>query len=381
MEIGMQRLYLAILASIWLLPASPAVGSSFETRWTHFGLRPLAMGNAYVAVADDFNALFYNPAGLARIKKWDGEFLNPALEISKNFQTLINDFRDTSDEGGTFSHILGVIEKNAGEDQHVSFQWTPHLIFPNFGFGMGLQMNVSAAWHRQIAVDLDVGPDIVLPVAVAYNFLDDRLSLGASVKFRARMGLQHLLSLEDIQAIRSKKNDDDDADSNEDGPSLDDYVFAGTGIGGDIGLLFTPVKTMEPTIGISLTDIGGTSFSTPDLGGTQAPGAPNTVLPSLNLGLSLKPVQVGRMYVLTSMDMHSINQPYSYSRKLHFGSEIGYGSFLKIQAGLHQGYFTGGFQFDIGLLNLRLITYAVEAGNYAGSNENRRYAIQLKLLL
>ena len=35
-----------------------------EFRWTHFGPRPLAMGNAYTAVADDHNALFYNPAGL-----------------------------------------------------------------------------------------------------------------------------------------------------------------------------------------------------------------------------------------------------------------------------------------------------------------------------
>ena len=37
-----------------------------ENKWTHFGTRPLAMGNA-VAVSDDF-ALFYNPAGLARLK-------------------------------------------------------------------------------------------------------------------------------------------------------------------------------------------------------------------------------------------------------------------------------------------------------------------------
>ena len=42
---------------------------SVEHRWTQYGLRPLAMGNAYVAVADDYNALFYNPAGLARIKE------------------------------------------------------------------------------------------------------------------------------------------------------------------------------------------------------------------------------------------------------------------------------------------------------------------------
>ena len=33
------------------------------------GVRPLGMGGAFTAVADDENALFYNPAGLARVRR------------------------------------------------------------------------------------------------------------------------------------------------------------------------------------------------------------------------------------------------------------------------------------------------------------------------
>jgi hypothetical protein len=33
------------------------------------GARPMAMGNAFVALADDCNSLFWNPAGLANVKK------------------------------------------------------------------------------------------------------------------------------------------------------------------------------------------------------------------------------------------------------------------------------------------------------------------------
>src|SRR6476620_8358071 len=32
------------------------------------GIRPLGMGNAFLAVADDSNVLWYNPAGLADVK-------------------------------------------------------------------------------------------------------------------------------------------------------------------------------------------------------------------------------------------------------------------------------------------------------------------------
>ena len=45
-------------------------------------MRPLGMGNAYVAIADDFNAVFYNPAGLARLNDWYLEIINPGVTIS-----------------------------------------------------------------------------------------------------------------------------------------------------------------------------------------------------------------------------------------------------------------------------------------------------------
>ncbi|MFW7378182.1 MAG: hypothetical protein ACOH5I_05205 [Oligoflexus sp.] len=374
----MRRLVATALTICWFLDGSKASGSPTDTRWTHFGLRPLGMGNAYVAVADDFNALFYNPAGLARLKTWDGEFINPGFEISKNVKNLAEELQDNTKDGGTgVEGTLDLIERNAGEDQYFGLQLTPHLVFPHFGFGIGLQLDVSAAWHRQISVDLRVGPDLVAPVAFAMNFLDDRLSIGAAVKFRARLGLDSEFSLDDIEAL---SGNDSDAPDDPNKKEIDDYIIAGTGIGGDVGLLFTPIETMKPTIGVSVTDIGGTSFEKIGAAGNLG-SAPQRILPSVNVGLSARPYEAGRMYLQTSVDMHSINQPYSYSRKLQLGTEFGYGSLFKAQAGLYQGYLTAGLQLDVGIINLRLVTYAVEYGKYAGAQENRRYAAQVKLLL
>ena len=36
---------------------------------TGYGARPSALGKAFVALADDANALYYNPAGMAFIDK------------------------------------------------------------------------------------------------------------------------------------------------------------------------------------------------------------------------------------------------------------------------------------------------------------------------
>lgn len=59
------------------------------------GARPAALGGAFTALADDQNALFYNPAGLARL---DSRFIALAdINIATSFGTgglssLRNDF-------------------------------------------------------------------------------------------------------------------------------------------------------------------------------------------------------------------------------------------------------------------------------------------------
>lgn len=353
-------------------------GFAQEKKWTHYGLRPLAMGNAYVAVADDYNALFYNPAGLARLKEWDGEFLNPSVEVSKKTMDFVQDAQDlASGSSSSTQATMDLIEKNAGESQHFAIGLTPHLIFKNFGFGIGLELlDATMQFHRYPSVQVDVGPRAIIPFSFAFNALEDRLSFGFSVKARVLGGIHHEFSIQDLDAF---KKQDKSATGTSTGPKLEDYVEGGVGYGADVGLLFTPIKTMEPTIGVSLTDVGGTSYKKLDVGESST-SAPDPELPSLNVGISLKPLQAGRMYLLTSMDMHSINQPYSFSKKFNMGTELGLGDLFKIQAGLHQGYLSGGFQFDVGLINLRLISYAEEIGSIAGQVPDRRYAAQVKIL-
>jgi len=58
--------------AVALLLAISVTGEQYSNVTSVFelgmGARPLAMGGAFVGIADDGNALFYNPAGLARVK-------------------------------------------------------------------------------------------------------------------------------------------------------------------------------------------------------------------------------------------------------------------------------------------------------------------------
>ena len=384
---------LAIAVSLTAIPLGYAGwadrAAAEELHWTHFGIRPMAMGNAYVAVADDYNSLFYNPAGLARLKTWSGELLNPSAEISKTTYTGGRDtmslVQGSSSKSSTeqTQDILDLLEKNTGKTQHFALGLAPHLVFPGFGFGVGADIDTTIAIHREISTDVKFGPEIIAPFGMAFNLLEDRLSVGGSVKVVAKGGVDREFSINDIQAFTKNAAADKASGSTSNSTKLSDFVEGGVGVGADFGLLFTPIKTMSPTIGISVMDIGGTPYKKVNVSG-EALGAPPPREPSVNMGLSLKPWESGAMYLLTAIDADAINQAAHYSKKVNAGAEWGYGSIIKVETGLHQGELTAGFEFDVFLLSIKFVTYAEQLGTYAGQDDSlsdRRYALQLKLLI
>jgi hypothetical protein len=361
-----------ILSGIALVSS---IGQAQELQWTHYGVRPQAMGNAFVSVVDDYNTLYYNPAGLARIKKWDGELINPTMVIAQNTTSLISDIVALAQgDGGGTSGVLDLFKAQAGKAQFIGLQLSPHLIFPNFGFGVSAQFNNQMAFTRFPSVGIDAGMKLIMPFSFAFNALENRLSYGFTVKGLFQTGIVHEFSLQDLEYLGGSEG----GEANQ--ASLDDFIQGGPAVGVDTGILFTPIQTMKPTLGISITDFGGTVYQEFKIGG-QVAAKPATRLPSLNVGFSMRPYEKTSQYLLVAVDMHAVNQPINFSKKLNLGAEYGLGTIFKAQAGLHQGYLTAGLQLDVGLLNLKLATFAEELSAVAGGIADRRYAVQFKLLL
>lgn len=70
-----------ILAILLVLSSSTAMGGEYP--YIYKGLRPMGMGGAFVAVSDDANALFYNPAGLTRVQNIRASLFPLGIEIGK----------------------------------------------------------------------------------------------------------------------------------------------------------------------------------------------------------------------------------------------------------------------------------------------------------
>ncbi|MBI2603536.1 MAG: hypothetical protein HYW48_10830 [Deltaproteobacteria bacterium] len=353
----------------------PCVAGSQPAEWTHFGTRPLGMGNAFVSVADDFNALFYNPAGLARLKEMRFEIINPRVEVSYNTISLARDLVKDTKGQKSLDDILDLMREQSGLPHYFALGFTPHVVAPHWGVGIGSKNFLSLTAHSYVVFETEVLANVLMPISYADSLLEDRLSWGVSLKPVAAVGIQDDINVDDLDLFRSDTTGAKDSQK-----QLDQLMVSGVGVGADVGLLFTPIEPLEPTLGLSITDVGGTAYKQT----ISTRKAPPLRQPSFNTGVSLKPLKTERTYLLLALDSHSINQPLHYSQKFNLGMEWGFSRIIKVQAGLKSGYPTAGLQIDVELLKLRLATYTVDHGPVVGLHEKlaeRRFIFEIKLLI
>ncbi len=147
-----------------------------------YNARAFSMGGAYVGLADDHTAIFYNPAGLAH-KKFigfsmgaTGGLQTDSVDSIENFVlAVIND-----DWQNVLTNLAAETELFIGR-----YGGSAGLRFGNFGFGVGqsglgtiLIPEESVTMHKETSYNLSYGYSIVEPFADIGS-----LSLGLSVKF------------------------------------------------------------------------------------------------------------------------------------------------------------------------------------------------------
>lgn len=348
---------------------APHVGAAeiHQGQWTHFGTRPLGMGNAFVAVVDDYNALFYNPAGLIRIDRVTWEVLHIAFDVSKNTADVARSFAEDAGEVDT-AKVLDVFERESGKPHYAAFILTPYLIGPNWGSAIGAEFSFGFTSHETVMVDTQIRSSVIWPLSYAMSLFDGEFALGYTVKGVFETVIDQKVGIDSISIFTSsqKKN-------------FSDLAEGGLGPGFDFGVLFAPKQVLGASFGLSITDIGGTKLRRID----KRTKTPRVRLPSVNMGLSAKLGLPSSQYLLFAIDTHSINQPSHYSQKLNFGVEYALSPSLRFQGGVKAGYLSAGIQIDVRLLKLRICSYAMDHAPVSGlsrQNVDRRYRLDLSLL-
>ncbi len=327
--------------------------------------RALAMGNAYIAKADDAASAFYNPAGLGTIR-------HPHFHLS-HFHFELNKGWIDSAAGGKASDIPSGFSKAFSIDgQRQLLKDRPGLIsharvhaLPNFTtryFSLGYLLSKrmrstvtdsSSSTGFEYADRLDHGPYAALNLSLFGGVLKAGVS-GIILSRSEVFGTANPSSTITVSDSQYKK-----------------------GIGSIItgGAKLTLPISYLPTFAITAHNMGGRHFTM----NVRGAGAPDPIKSSIDVGFSLTP-QVGqstRIHLEANYKDFTGKFPgVSTTRKIIFGMELDFARTFFMRLGYGDGFGSAGLGIKSRKLEFDLTTYAVDttSASFRGK-EDRRFSM------
>lgn len=347
-----------------------------EARMQRFGfdgVRQSGMGNTGIALADDLNCLWYNPAGLADIKR---------LHVN------LFDFTLGADSMDSFNRLKNAIFKSdfqnliRPDSEFLRFSIAPQVAIPYFSFS--LYENMQGYFDLGNLTSLDATKEIQ---AVGYNDLgviagiaipfSNYFSLGFAARAFQRTGMDTNVTVGEFAANATSQSE---ITSN-----IYDYLKnlagAGVAVGANAGaLLKVPLngggKGKDAPlwkVAATVEDIGNTTF-------TKIAGklnAPPSIRQTVNLGTAISWKTSKTFTWNNELDYRDIMDNSAIFRHVHFGSELRW-NWIGLRGGLSQGYYTAGISLETPPhTRIHFSTYGVEVGNGAKEREQRWYLLQL----
>lgn len=319
----------------------------------HFSVRAYGMGGAFTPLARGTDALFFNPAGIARTK----EITLTALKFNVGVNG-VEAYEDAQDFNG--DNYADTLRQFYGDTLWIGGSAVTGISIPNFAAAAYDSFNVSADLSNPALPSFQV--DFVNDMGIATGFGLDvapGFTLGFVGKRINRMGA----SLEiPVSSLASLSNEDLERE-------LDNR---GLGYSLDVGMMLTIPTPVKPTFSFVMRNVGDTSFSL-DKGVRNPPTDKSEMIGAFALeldipGVTITPV-IEMRHIGSEEEIH-------IGKKINMGVEIDLPG-LDIRGGLHQGYYTAGLGLNLGIIMLDFATYGVELGEYPGQHEDRRYMLEM----
>ena len=347
----------------------PEVFARNQLREFYRGVRAQAMGNAFTAIADDADAVFYNPAGIAYNSGIQLRLVNPKLEISDDNRKVFNDMTDLAKNGFDADALKALFGRN------LYFNGTlyPSLLLPHLTLGYYTSVNGHLVLNNLSLPQLDV------------DYYYDQGFVGGigfeSKGFGRNQFFRYGLTLKVITRRGVSGNIPISTLALNDGSYLKALVSdSATGYGLDLGFQYDIPVTSDLTFtwGTAWHDIGDTRF-----GSRLSSRIPQSMESNVAMGGAF-------VYNFTTRNNYDFKVSFEGRhlehtgedprKKVHFGTELALGQ-LAIQAGLSQLNWTAGATIDFWLLQLAVASYAVENMPFWGMSTERRYTAQLTFKL
>lgn len=318
-------------------------------------IRALGMGNAYLGVVDDHDALFYNPASLTRIEGIRFTLLDLGGGVNgQSALDALTEYSNSSEEGVNRFQTL------FGKQIWIGLGGKLAVTTPRFGVGIfqGGHVGFELKNPQLPEMKVDYNNDWGIVIGGAFK-VGDEMSFGLNVKRINRTGGEGAFGVSQFL----------DGQTTNVSSGVDKR---GVGYGADLGFLYRLEKVpFKPTIAASWKDVGYTTF-------IKETGyeAPPSIFENRSLGIAAG-FDLFLIDMTAAIDFRNLTAPGEpLGKKAHLGLELGL-PLIDVRVGFNQGYTTYGASLDFALVRFDLAYYSVEMGEYPGQDPDTRIQAQL----
>lgn len=357
--------------------------------------RIMGAGGANTASGGYSTSIFYNPAGLIKIKKSHGvevELLSIGVTSSEKTKPFIDDVSDSNE-----TEIINTVAKYSGDafnatvSNYSSFSYhTQNDLAYSFGILAASDINLIPHTNSGINGIIETHSrsygGFFLGVANKYeDILSGSLTVGVTAKYITQKSYEAGLDLGEVTEHK------DDLI----GYIQNTYEVANAGFGVDLGLLYDfKSDYWHPSLGMSVMNIGTLDFK--DSYGAQ-PVTLNfgaSVSPDISWSNSLK-ISIDYIDALNSQQARIRNyNPYrsqdqydsvdvEFDALQHIRAGVSLGLLdnswfmMTLNGGLYQGSYTAGLDMQLAIIKIQAATYQEQLGSVIGQLEDRRYVLAL----
>lgn len=321
----------------------------------NISVNALGMGNAYLAHSRGHDAIFYNPAGLARLSGIEWRLMG--MNVGLNGVDSYDEYKDIIDNSDDLPSVLNSLY---GKPVWARTDLQTSISIGSLIFGAYARANAGFTLLNPALPNLDS------------NYFADYVFFGG-------WGLELIPSLLDVGVVgkRVRRMAGGVAVGASSLAYMDSAVIEeqlerhGTGYGVDVGAKLKFPSPWNPSLNFAWQDVGDTSY-TREANVPPPPASKNR----MHVGIGMER-DFTAFVIRPALDYRYLNSSdISPGKQLHAGVEVEL-PIVSLRGGFNQGYYTAGVSFDFWILRFDAATYGVELGEYAGQHEDRRYVLQI----